>query len=420
MAQTIIIAGAGIVGVATALWLQRADPAGERYQIILMDPNGPAGGTSAGNGGVLASVGVVPVTTPGLMAKALPLLLKRHEPLFLRWSYLPRLLPFLRPYLSHANKRDVERISKGLATLLWDALDQHRALASGTEAERFLHPGPYLYLYKDSQAALADGYAWHIRYRRGFRWQDLEGDALTAFDPAFGTGFGFARLMDQHGRISDPAAYVKALAASFVEAGGTLVHEAVDEVICDKRYVTAIRSGGRILPCDHFILTSGIWSSPLAKRLGLQPIMESERGYHVEFMNPSIMPKAPTMVASGKFVLTPMEGRLRAAGIVEFGGLSASESEPPFNLLIQQTKATLPGLTYDRLERWMGHRPAPSDSLPLIGRLTAYDNALVGFGHHHIGLTGGAKTGRILASLLADQPLDMDLAPYDPNRFQPR
>ena len=83
-----LVLGAGIVGVSTALWLQRLG-----MQVTIMDREGFAAGTSYGNAGVLASAAVVPVTVPGLWKKAPSMLLNSNEPLFLKWSYLPRLLP---------------------------------------------------------------------------------------------------------------------------------------------------------------------------------------------------------------------------------------------------------------------------------------------------------------------------------------
>jgi len=39
------------------------------------------------------------------------------------------------------------------------------------------------------------------------------------------------------------------------------------------------------------------------------------------------------------------------------------------------------------------------------------------FGHQHVGLTAGAKAGRIVADLIAGRRPNFDLAPYRPDRF---
>jgi D-amino-acid dehydrogenase len=101
---------------------------------------------------------------------------------------------------------------------------------------------------------------------------------------------------------------------------------------------------------------------------------------------------------------------------VEFGGLAAGPSPAPLALLRKKARAAYPGLTFQQEEEWMGHRPAPADSLPLIGQIRD-TGVFTGFGHHHIGLTGGPKTGRLIAEMLTGRTPNADMAPYSPNRF---
>ena len=153
------------------------------------------------------------------------------------------------------------------------------------------------------------------------------------------------------------------------------------------------------------------------KTAGLTSPFETERGYHIELVHPSQEPVNSMMIASGKFVITPLTDRIRAAGIVEFGGLELGENPEPIELLKTQVKALLPGVTFERIDSWLGHRPAPADSLPLIGQIPAIKNCWLGFGHQHVGLTGGAKTGRILSELIQGRTVDIDMAPFNPARF---
>ncbi len=83
-------------------------------------------------------------------------------------------------------------------------------------------------------------------------------------------------------------------------------------------------------------------------------------------------------------------------------------------------KKALPGLTYKDKREWMGHRPATADSLPLIGEVSGIKGAFLGFGHHHIGLTSGPKTGRLLAQLIAGRTPNIDISMFAPSRFASR
>lgn len=412
MSKTVAIIGAGIVGVSTALWLQR-----DGHKVILIDRAGAGEGTSYGNGGVLASCSIVPVTGPGLIKKAPYMALSPNQPLFLKWGYLPRLMPWLVKYLRHANAADTRRIAAAVKEIVGNSLADHQALAAGTRAEKWIVPSDYLFIYNDRAHYDGDAFGWSIRRDHGFTWDELEGTAFHDYDPVFARELGFATRLANHGRISDPGQYVKDLAAEVVDGGGRLVISDVEDIARENGAVTGVRAAGETIACDAAVIATGVWSGPLCRKLGLAVPLESERGYHIEFWNPSLMPKSPVMVASGKFVLTPMEGRLRAAGVVEFGGLEAPPSRAPFELLMRNVKAALPGLTYSEATEWMGHRPAPSDSIPVIGELPGIKGAFTGFGHHHIGLTGGPKTGRLLAQMIAGRKPNVDVTAYSPARF---
>lgn len=407
----VVVIGAGIVGVATAIWLRRAGA-----QVTLIDREGPAAGASYGNAGILAAASVVPVTVPGLLAKTPGMLFDPMKPLFLRWSYLPRLAPWLRRYLAHGNKEAVERISLGLTELLGDTVDQHLSLAAGSGAARFVKPGDYLYGYASRKDHDADAYAWRLRARRGFAFEEMDAAGITAFDPALKDRFGYAVRCPGHGMISDPGAYVSTLHAHLVEIGGQSLTATVQDIRIEQGRATGVVIEDGVIAADEVALTAGAWCGPIAKRLGVAMPLETERGYHIEFVNPSIELRGPVMVAAGKFVATPMEGRLRCAGVVEFGGLEAPPSEAPFRMVEKKARTIFPDLEYTEIRRWMGHRPATTDSLPVIGRAPAAANVWLGYGHQHVGLTGGPKTGRWLAQMIRGERLNVDLAPFAPGR----
>lgn len=409
--QNVIVIGAGIVGVSTALWLQR-----DGHTVTLIDKEGPSAGASSGNAGVLSSGSLVPVTVPGLFGKAPKMLFSPNQPLFLKWSYVPKLIPFLWKYMSHANAKSVERISNGLSQLLHDAPDQHLALAKGTDAEKYIDTVDYLFGYADEAAFKADSFGWGVRERRGVTFAQLDADEMVDYDPNLKGRFGYGVQCKNHGRIKDPGAYVKKLAEYFATNGGTILIKDVKGFDIKDDHCTGIITADGPVVADTYILTTGAWSSAWEKALGITVPMESERGYHIEFVNPSITLRSPLMVAGGKFVVNSMDGRMRCAGVIEFGGLDAPASKAPIKLLKKQMADLFPDLTYDRIDEWMGHRPATADSLPIIGVSPKADNVFLGYGHQHIGLSGGPKTGRWLAKLATGTPMNTDLSAYAADR----
>lgn len=407
----VVVVGAGIVGVSAAIWLRRAGA-----DVVLVDRGAPGQGASFGNAGVLAACSVVPVTAPGLVTKAPRMLLDRDFPLFLRWPYMPRLAPWLVKYLAHANDADTRRIAEALAPIITDSIDQHMALAAGSSAAEWVVRSDYSFAYSDRAAFDADAYTWALRREAGFDPVLREGAEVSAYEPSLSQGIGLLASVRDHGFVRDPGAYVAALAAGFEAMGGRVLQAAVSDFDLSGGRIHAVETDQGRVACDSCVLATGVWSKPLMRKLGLKVPLESERGYHIVYEQAQGGPHSPVMVAGGKFVATPMANGVRCAGIVEFGGLKAGPSRAPLAFLRRKVADAFPGLTAAAQEEWMGHRPAPSDSLPVIGEVGA-TGVFAAFGHHHVGLTGGPKTGRLVADLVGGRAPNLDMAPYAPQRF---
>ncbi|MFT6090778.1 NAD(P)/FAD-dependent oxidoreductase [Sulfitobacter sp.] len=411
MPRHVAVIGAGIVGVSAAIWLQRAGA-----KVTIIDRAGPGTGTSHGNAGVLAASGVAPVTGPGLLRKAPFMLLDRDVPLYLRLTYLPRLMPWLVKYMGYANDTDTRRISAALAPIVSDSVEQHKSLTADLGLSDWVTDSDYVFAYRQRTDFDAEAYTWALRAQAGFVPQLIEGAAVHDYEPALGSEITCLATLKDHGFIRDPGGYVAALAQAFEQAGGTIMQAEVKDFDLTDGTVTAVQTTQGAVACDDIVLATGVWSKPLMAKLGLNVPLESERGYHVIFENATGGPSRPVMIASGKFVATPMAQGVRCAGILEFGGLEAGPSKAPLALLRRQAKAAFPHLKAANEIEWLGHRPAPSDSLPLIGQVGT-SRVYTAFGHHHIGLTGGPKTGRLIAGMIMDQPTNTDMKPYHPQRF---
>ncbi|MEX5576820.1 NAD(P)/FAD-dependent oxidoreductase [Pseudophaeobacter sp. A-200-2] len=408
--QTIVI-GAGIVGAATAIWLRRAG-----HEVTLIDKGEPGMGASYGNGCILASCAIVPVTTPGLLPKGPKYLMDPNFPLFMRWSYAPKLVPWLVKYLSHANDGDTRRIAKGLTHVIGDSVEQHQALTHGTPAAKWVQESDYCFAYENRAAFDADKYIWDLRREAGFVPELIEGAEVQEREPILAPEMKLLAVMKNHGFILNPGKYVQDLVKLLQEMGGRFVQAEVKDFDLSGGRISAVDTDKGRFECREAVLATGVWSKPLMQKLGLNVPLEAERGYHIVFKGPSQTPNNPMMLASGKFVATAMDQGLRCAGVVEFGGLSEEKSKAPLALLRRKVKQCFPQMVAESEEEWLGYRPAPSDSLPLIGEVGS-TGVYAAFGHHHVGLTGGAKTGRMVADMIAGQPSNIDLRPYEPDRF---
>lgn len=409
--RKIIVIGAGICGLSAAIWLRRAG-----HEVTLLDKTGPGAGASQGNAGLLAQWAVVPVNTPGVIATGLKYVFTPRAPLFLQWSYFPRLLPWLLKFAANANDRDTRRMAAGLVPLLGDSLDQHVALTRGTHAAKWIASSDFSYAYESRADFDAEAYGWAIKRAAGYLPEVITGAAVREAEPMLGPSIQCLATLKGHGHILDPGAYMADLVLALQEEGGTFRRAEVRDILLTDGRITGVLTDVGQMPCDAAVLAAGIWSKPLMRKLGLRVPLEAERGHHLHFKGPSQMPRNPLIIASGKFAVTPMAHGLRCAGTVELGGIAKGPSRGPLDLIRRVTARTFPDLTYESVEEWVGFRPSTPDSLPLIGEI-GQTGVHAAFGHQHIGLTAGPRTGRMVADLISGTRPNIDLAPYDANRF---
>jgi D-amino-acid dehydrogenase len=407
----IIVIGAGMCGVSTAIWLQRSG-----HSVIVLDKGAPGMGASYGNAGLLAQWAVAPVTSPTLWREAPKLLLDPNSPLFMKWSYFPKLLPWLTQFLSHANDTGTRRIVSNLVPLLSDAVDQHKSLVRGTDLERWVCDSKFSYAYKSEAHFEADAYAWRMKELAGFTPRIVTGSDVQSCEPILSPDFQCLAVLEGQGHITNPGQYIAELMAHFVKLGGKYIQAEVRDFQKTEGRISQIETDQGTFACDRAVITAGIWSKDLMKKLGLKIPLETERGYHVIFENPSQVPRNPMMITAGKFGVNPMETGLRCAGTVELGDHHAGPSKAPIKLLRHFAKAAFPHLTYTGTQEWMGFRPSTPDSVPLIGELGT-SGIYVGFGHQHVGLTAGPKTGRLIAQMMDGITPNTDMSPYAPDRF---
>ena len=392
----IVVIGAGIIGVCCAIELLR-----DGHEVTLLDP-GPPGGPQAasfGNGGWISPASVVPMAMPGLWRKIPFYLTDPKGPLVIRWTALPRLLPWLTRFIwSGATVKQVEQTAAHLAALLHDAPQRHAALAAEAGVSELIRRTGLLYPYPNRAAFEAEALAWRLRRDNGITWTELNEHELHQREPTLSKHYRFAALVESGAYCTDPGAYVAALAAHAQSLGATLRSEPVMGFNITKGQLQAVLTPSGPLSCDRAILAAGIASAHLARLAGDKVSLTAERGYHVQLTAPSLTPRLPMMPRDGKMANTPMSTGLRAAGQVELTTPTAPPNWRRADILLAHLTKSYPGLESKNIARWMGNRPSTATGRPMI-RQSRIKGLIYAFGHGHIGLASGPATGRMVAAL---------------------
>mgnify|MGYP001393959782 CR=1 FL=1 len=142
-----------------------------------------------------------------------------------------------------------------------------------------------------------------------------------------------------------------------------------------------------------------------------------DRVWHIHFKDCDHLISRPVVFQNRGFGMTPMEQGLRVVGTVEFGGLKNPLSKSRIKNLVNNAKFLLDGLPEEHEDEWLGFRPTLPDYLPVIGPSKNYKNVFYSFGHHHLGWTLGAISGKIISKMIADENTNLNLEPYSSRRF---
>lgn len=412
MSQNIVVIGAGIVGVATGLQLQK-----DGHKVTIVDRGPPGEGTSKGNASVIQPEGVVPVPFPGLIWKVPRYLMDPLGPLAIRWSYLPKLTPWLIKFMLAGRASNVEKLSIALSELLKRSLESHQDLAKSAGCLDMIQPRGWMTIFEKESTWEGARAAMEMQRRRGVEVIDLSPDEVRQIAPALAPVYKRGALLPKVSHVVNNFRYVQVLAEAFVHGGGKILRHEVKGFDKSDGQVTAVRTDGPTLSCDSVIVACGAWSKPLARELGSTPPLDTERGYHLMLPNPGVEIRLPIVSMDYHWVATPLEHGLRFAGTDELGGLSLPPNWKRSEIFKTHAKRWFPQINLEGSDRWMGFRPSMPDSVPVIGRSPRYANAYFGFGHGHLGLTLGPRTGEVLADLIAGRDPGIAMDPYRIDRW---
>lgn len=412
--MAIAVIGAGVVGACSAAWLQR-----DGRKVIFIDPREAGEACSFGNAGSLSPSACLPVGMPGMWKKVPKWLLDVNGPLVVRSGYLLQVLPWLLRFLRHSNKREVLRIAASMRALLAPVFECYEPLLqrAGGGLDLIRRTG-CLYVY--SSRATAEQWAWGMKVRRdlGVEIRDVDSDELTAMEPDLHGAFRFGQFAPENGSTPDPSLLVKTIHGQALKDGAEHLRASVSGFDVAGDSVRAIRlDNGERVEVDAVVVAAGAWSARLVSQLGLDLPLESQRGYHVTLPEPEVSLTRTVMAVETNIMINPMRMGLRLAGTVEFAGLDAEPNHARADALLVKGRQILPALGTEGRTSWAGHRPCMPDSMPVIGALPGFENVWLGFGHGHVGMCGGATTGREIANLVAGRAPEIDLAAFRPERF---
>lgn len=409
----VVVLGAGIVGVSAALHLQARG-----RSVAIVDRSGAAASeTSYGNTGIIQAEAVFPYMFPRKLGEIATAALNRDPRAQIRYAALPSIAPWIWRYFLASSPQNRAKIAHAARPLIAAALPEHRALAAASGAEALLRDEGWIKVYRSEsgrQAALAEvdelqpfGVAAHV----------LDRQALAAMEPHLSEAAAGGVHFSDPTTTSDPGALVNAYAALFVKRGGRLLAgDARTLQSAGEGWTVATKDGA--LAAREAIVALGVWSSDVLSPLGYRFPLGAKRGYHMHYgAKGNATLTRPVLDAEKGYVLTPMASGIRLTTGAEF----ARRDDPPSSVHLDRlepfARALFPLAERRDAAPWLGRRPCLPDMLPIIGPAPRREGLWLDFGHHHLGLTLGPISGRLLAEMMTGEKPSLDPRPFSAARF---
>lgn len=411
-ASTALVIGAGVIGHACAISLQRRGLA----VALVAPPTAPE--ASWGNAGHIAIEQVEPLASRKTVASV-------HRRLFMRGGALglpPRdisaWLPFSLRLLRASGASRFAAGSQALGSMLEGAMPAWRALLETIGAQSLLREDGHFVLWESPATANAGRLRWARTNIGSTRFRDATADELALIGSLVRVETAGAIRFEGSGQIADLPELARTLDAAFRAGGGERRLGRVVSLDRQGDRAAAHLDDGERFDADIVLVAAGVGSRHLLEPLGHSVPIIAERGYHIHMAAPDWPRDLPPIAFEDRsMIVTRFKSGLRAASFVEFG----REHSPPdprkwARLRQHATELGLP--IPEGASEWMGARPTLPDYLPAIGRSITAPNILYAFGHQHLGLTLAAVTGEAVAALAMGGAAPFDVAPFGLERFR--
>lgn len=405
--ERVAVVGAGMLGLATAWFLQESG-----VDVVVYEQDDVASGSSWGNAGWLTPSMATPLPEPGVLGYGVRALVDPSSPVYVPLSADPRLLRFLLQFARNCTQRRWERAMARLVALNEGALRAFDELETPELGVRTSPARPLLAAYRDeaSRAALVAEFEHVASSGQPVEYQLLSGAEARSMEPAL-SGEVVAAIRIDGQRFLNPATFVNGLAEAVRRRGGA---------VWTKSRVRAVESGrrGAWIDGERFdavVVASGARLNELVRPHGVRRLVQPGRGYSFTVAVDQV-PAGPVYFPAERVACTPVGGRLRLAGMMEFRPVDAPLDRRRVEAIKNAAAPLLRGADLeDRQDEWVGPRPCTSDGLPLAGR-TRSPRVFVAGGHGMWGMTLGPVTGKLVGEQVVTGRTPAALRGVDPLR----
>ena len=412
--KSVGIIGSGIQGVCIGLQLIK-----KGIPVTIFDRHDPLStefkAASYGNAGHFSPYAVLQSNRPDVLFDVPKMLFSSNGPLALKWNYILKMIPWFGNYLKNCNKESALHTAKYMHQILNLSNDAYQDIFKEINISNLVEKKGIIYIWTNKNLK-SRNFEIKVRNDLGIEQKLLTQKDVLELEPNLNPVFDAGVIYENAMHTRDPHGILKEIFKLFIKKGGKFMQENIKSLKQDSENETIIKSETDEYRFEKSVIASGAFSKNLTDQLGENIPLDTERGYHVHFKKMDHLITRPVIFLDKGFGMTPMNQGLRAVGTVELGGLKNPPSKKRIDYVINCAKELLPQLEKHN-DEWLGFRPTLPDFLPILGPSLKNKNIVYAFGHHHLGWTLGAITGKIVSGIVAEEKTNLDLSPYSSKRF---
>ena len=405
------VIGAGIQGICISLFLLK-----KGFKVTLMDRDEPGkNSASYGNAGHFSPYASVPLNRPDVLADVPTMLFSSNGPLALQWNYVPKMIPWFIKFIKNCSEKNMKHTAKYMHQILDLALSTYDELFRDIDISGLVESKGIIYFWTDKNLN-SRKLEINMRKELGVEQQLLKPKEIHDLEPHIKKIYHGGVFYPSAKHARNPKKILLKLYDLFLKQEGHFEKQNIEIINFSSDNKPIIKTNLNSYTFDKAVIACGAFSKKLTDQMDENIPLDTERGYHVHFKGHDHLLSRPVIFLNRGFGITPMEQGLRAVGTVEFGGLDNPLNKKRILNLVNNAKYLFPELS-EHQDEWLGFRPSLPDSLPVIGPSKNYKNLFYAFGHHHLGWTLGAITGKIVAGMIAGENTNLNLTPYSSARF---
>jgi len=414
MSKNIIIIGGGIIGLCTAYYLRR-----EGHQVTILDKSEMDRGASYVNAGYLTPSHIIPLASPGMMAKGIKWMFNSSSPFYLK----PRLdLDFIKwawqfnasSTMAKVEKaipliKDINLLSKELYTQIHE---------SGDLGDFQLVKKGLLMLYKTEKEGLHEKEVSKRAQDEGLEVREPTMKELQNLQPNLSPEIlGAVHYeCDAHTTPDEIMRNLK----NYLREQGVIIKtgEEVLDFNPNGSTIAKVITQKDTYMADEIVLATGSWSQDIAKKLNVKIAIQPGKGYSINVYRPTGV-LMPAILMEAKVAVTPMKEFTRFAGTMELSGSNTIINKIRVNAIAKAASDYYEGLQItekEQTEARCGLRPVSPDGLPYIGRTSKWDNLTIATGHAMMGWSLGPATGKLVSEIISGKKLSMNIEGFAPER----